>query len=185
MTGAGRRLALAPLALAAALVLALAAGAQGFRQPPGAAAGNAPDIAPATALADAAPAVGGSPGAAPDAPGVTLAETRAAAAPTASAGPTTTGPATSGGPALLGLVSLPGGDATPVCRAGCAATLYRCAAAGGDDTCQAAARTCRTTCDTTSQVVGRIVSPLPQAGLAPAGALRALPGSLATPPAGQ
>lgn len=68
-------------------------------------------------------------------------------------------PAPSGPPGLA-----PVGDAAPQCRAGCAGAFYACRSGEGD-ACGAQLGVCRTTCDASSQVSGRLVSPLPAAGL--------------------
>ena len=178
------------LAVAAALALAAAAaaGAQSFRQPP---TSSVPSAAAAPTDPAARPAAGdpagvaqpttGAPalrGAGGDLPPAAATPTDPASGVPASRAQPPVGPATL--PALIGLQG--GGDPAPACRSACAGALYRCADAGGDDACQATARTCRSDCDITSQPVGRLVSPLPQSGLAAAGALRALPGSLSAPP---
>ena len=91
--------------------------------------------------------------------------------------------------ALLTAADLPalarlrgGGDAAPMCRAQCAGDLYVCAAGGDSAGCQGAYATCRAACGDSPPPPGRLVSPLPDAGLAPAGPLRSLPGALGAAP---
>lgn len=177
---------------ALALAAAAAAGAQGFRQAPPPPLPSDADPAALRPTNAAAPRVPGAPdGAAQPAtspPDLRGGDGDHSARPAASgATPPTAGASTArmsveatAPPALVGLQG--GGDSAPVCRSACAGALYRCADTAGDGSCQAAARTCRADCDTSSQPVGRLVSPLPQGALAAAGALRALPGSLAAPP---
>ncbi len=88
-----------------------------------------------------------------------------------------TRPAPSGAPGLA-----PVGDAAPRCRAGCAGVFYACRSGEGD-ACGVQLGVCRAACDTTSQEAGRLVSPLPAAGLGATEAFRRLsPPSLATAP---
>ncbi|MBE7217480.1 MAG: hypothetical protein INR64_03320 [Caulobacteraceae bacterium] len=88
--------------------------------------------------------------------------------------------------ATIGLAAAPGleglrggGDAAPVCRAQCAPAFYTCVSTGVEGGgCHLALAACRRSCDVGEPPPGRLQSPLPAAGLAPAGALRPLPGGL-------
>ena len=173
------KLALVLLAVAAGPAAGRLAAAQPPRsdpRPPAAAAGAAAN--PPTSIYPAPTGTGAGAGAgtgaaAPmsDAPAL-RGRLPAGPAPAAPVGP----PSVADLPALALLRG--GGDAAPMCRAQCAGDLYRCASGGDGEGCHPAYAACRATCDISSPQPGRLVSPLPQAGLAPAGPLRSLPGAL-------